>query len=108
MRNALKARHYLACIEGESQPVAVATMYYIPDQSIVTLQGAATLEAFRGKGIYSALLARRLDDARGDGMETAVSHANPNTSAPILARLGFEKVLDLVLYGYPPKEATTH
>ena len=101
MRNAVNARHYLAWIEGESQPVAVGTMYYIPDQPIVTLQGAATLEAFRGKGIYSALLARRLDDARRDGMETAVAHANPETSGPILARMGFEKVLDLGLYRYP-------
>lgn len=104
MYEALGAHHYLAYINGHEDPVSVASRFYYPGKSIVVLQGAATLDEFRGQGIYTSLMAHRLDDARADGIEVAVLQADTRTSAPICASLGFEKLIDMALYMYPASE----
>ena len=43
----------------------------------------------RGRGLYRALVARRLREAARDGIALATSHAQADSSAPILARMGF-------------------
>lgn len=100
MFNVLGARHYLAYLADVPEPVSVASMFYYPNTRIVALQGAATLPEFRGRGIYTSLMARRLDDARADNMQLAVMQAHSTTSAPIVANLGFEKLCDMVSYTY--------
>ena len=60
----------------------------------------ATLSEYRGKGVYTALMAKRLADARALGMEAAVLQADRTTSAPICANLGFEEVCSLDLYAW--------
>lgn len=101
MLEILNGRNYLAFIEGKSDPVGFANMFYYPGKPIAVLQGAATLEAYQGQGIYSALMARRLDDARADGIEVAVLQADLTTSAPICEKSGFEKWIDTAFYVYP-------
>jgi GNAT superfamily N-acetyltransferase len=44
--------------------------------------------AFRGRGIYRALVRARLAHAAAEGATLALVHAEP-TSSPILQRLGF-------------------
>lgn len=96
-------RVYLATLEGVNYPVGFASMVYVPDQPIVHLASAATLEGFRGHGIYTALVAQRLADANRDGAEAAIIHANRNTSAPICRKLGFEEIAGLEWFAWYPE-----
>ena len=98
----VKSRGYFAYAGGPS-PVAWSYLVYLPDSPIVLLGGAATLAESRGKGIYSALVKRRLEDARRDGREAAVIQADRDTSAPICARLGFRELCSLEVYAWSPE-----
>lgn len=93
-------RGYFAFVDGGAEPVAWSYLVYLPDSPIVLLGGAATLPEHRGRGIYSALVAKRLADARGDGRTAAVIQAVRSTSAPIAARLGFREVCGLEFYAW--------
>ncbi|MBZ0301924.1 MAG: GNAT family N-acetyltransferase [Anaerolineae bacterium] len=98
----LGGHNYLAFVEGEAKPVAVASMYYWPTRPIVALQGAATLDAFRGQGIYTALMAVRLRDAQQDGIQAAAMQSDRNTSAPICLKLGFREITSIAFYVWSP------
>lgn len=79
---------YLAIVDGEPAGVAACVWF---DASAYLL-GAIVREQFRRRGIYRALVAARLADARARGIVLATSHARVDTSAPQLARLGFHEV----------------
>jgi GNAT superfamily N-acetyltransferase len=96
----VKNRMYFAYLDGGSEPVAWSYLVYLPDSPIVLLGGAATVPEHRGRGIYSALVAKRLADARADGRTAAVIQAVRSTSAPIAAKLGFREVCGLELYAW--------
>jgi hypothetical protein len=98
----VRSRAYFAHIDGGT-PVAWSYLVYIPDSTTVLLGGAATVPEARGRGIYSALVKRRLDDARKDGREVAVIQADRDTSAPICARLGFRELCSLEVYAWSPE-----
>ena len=67
---------------------------------------SATLPDFRGYGIYTSLMARRLADAAQDGIEAAVIQAVRATSAPICRKLGFVEIMPMELYvGHRDSEA---
>jgi GNAT superfamily N-acetyltransferase len=103
----VKNRGYFAYVDGGDQPVGWSYLVYLPDSPIVLLGGAATLPEHRGRGIYSALVAKRLADARADGRRAAVIQAVRLTSAPLAARLGFREVCGLEFYeweGAPHQE----
>jgi predicted N-acetyltransferase YhbS len=93
---------YLAYVEEVEGPVAASFSVYIPGTRIVMLAGAATLPAHRGRGVYTSLVARRLEDAVARGCEAAVIQAVRTTSAPICAKLGFEELSALRLWMRPP------
>ena len=93
-------RHYLAFLEGVEGPVSVASMFPFPKSTVAVMQGAATLSEYRGNGVYTALMAKRLADARAMGMEAAVLQADRTTSAPICANLGFEEVCSIDIYAW--------
>ena len=65
---------------------------YGSDGETVYLHRASTLQPHRRTGVYSAILAWRLDRAVKDGKTTAVVVAERSTSAPILMRKGFREV----------------
>lgn len=94
----IKQRGYFAYVQGNDKPVAWSFLAYIPDSATVLLGGAATLEEYRGQGLYTALVARRLADARADGRTAAVVQADRNTSAPICAKLGFREICGLEIF----------
>jgi len=87
----------VASLDGD-QPVAWSYLVYLPDSPTVLLGGAATLEEYRGHGIYTALVARRLADARVDGRTAAVIQGDRKTSAPICAKLGFREICGLEMF----------
>jgi len=65
----------------------------------VYLFGTVVLPEFRGRGIYKALVARRIDDAaRGSNVTLVTSQARDHTSAPILERVGFRSVCTIDVF----------
>jgi len=103
----LRTRIYIAHLEGMETPVACAYATYYPEQPIALLSGGATLPAYRGRGVYKALLMRRLADIASDGVETVIVLADQRTSAPICAKAGFVKVCELPMYVWRPEKRTT-
>jgi GNAT superfamily N-acetyltransferase len=97
-------RAYLAFMKDIPEPVAYASMIYLPDQPIVVLYCAATLEPYRGRGVYTQLVARRLADAYKDGARAAVIQAVRNTSAPICQKLGFVELCGMDWYIWEPED----
>ena len=97
----IRARGYFAYLDSDA-PVAWSYLAYIPDSEIVLLGGAATVPEARGHGLYTALVKRRLDDARADGRTAAVIQADRMTSAPICAKLGFRELCSLEFYAWEP------
>ena len=93
----IKARPYVASL-GDDAIVAWAWLVYLPDSPTVLLGGAATLEEYRGHGLYTALVARRLADARADSRTSAVIQGDRRTSAPICAKLGFREICGLEIF----------
>ncbi len=96
----VRNRGYFAFVDRAPQPVGWSYLVYLPDSPIVLLGGAATLPEHRGRGIYSALVAKRLADARADGRSAAVIQAVRSTSAPIAAKLGFREICGLDFYAW--------
>lgn len=99
-----QARLYLAFLEGTRDPVGVADTVYLAGPKIAVLFSAGTLTEYRGRGIYTSLVARRLADARRDGMQAAVVQAVRTSSAPICRKLGFRELTNLDWYAWRPKK----
>ena len=78
--------------------MSVSSMFSPPNSSIAVMQGAATLTEYRGRGVYTAMVAKRLADARDMGKDTAVLQADRKTSAPVCVKLGFKEVCSIDFY----------
>jgi len=98
----LHRRVYLAFLPKVDEPVAYASTVHLPDQPVAVLFCAATAEAYRGRGIYTSLVARRLADAQRDGAQAAVIQAVRQTSAPICSKLGFKELGELAWFNWFP------
>jgi hypothetical protein len=79
-----------------SEVAAVGRLHTHPDSQFAGLYGGGTREAYRGRGLYRAVVARRARDAVQAGARYLRVDALP-TSQPILERLGFE----LLTYLWP-------
>ncbi len=79
------SRSYLALVDGAPVAHAGSTV----DGDALRLWDGAVVPAYRGRGAYRALVARRLRDARSTSADFALVKAVDDTSAPILKRLGF-------------------
>ncbi|GGW12837.1 hypothetical protein GCM10018980_06130 [Streptomyces capoamus] len=73
---------------ADGEPVAAARMELVPGTPFAGLWGGGTVEAWRGRGIYRALVAHRARAAAGRGYRYLHVDASA-MSRPILARLGF-------------------
>ncbi|MDQ2944319.1 MAG: GNAT family N-acetyltransferase, partial [Candidatus Dormibacteraeota bacterium] len=78
----------LATVNGEPAGSGGLALFP-PDGAAIT--GGSVRASFRGRGIYRALVAARLDIARRAGV-SGLAVWGGEMSAPILARLGFEAV----------------
>lgn len=81
-------RVLLATIDGESAGSASITLY--PPRGAM-INGGSVRPRFRGRGVYRALVAARLEIARREGAAGLAVWAGP-MSAPTLSRLGFQPV----------------
>ena len=77
----------------DGQPASIGRLYTHADSHFGGLYGGATLERFRGRGLYRAVVAARARDARDFGARYLSVDALP-TSRPILERLGFIHLTD--------------
>lgn len=82
--------------------VAVGNAALIVGRDHGYLIGGLVLPEARGQGIYRALVAARMAALAALGVEYAVTHAVATTSAPILARLGFEALYPSTVWSLPP------
>ncbi len=97
-----RARNYFAYVDGVDEPIGTGSSLCDPNDPIVILAGSAVLEEHRGKGAYRALVRRRFEDAKHEGLEAAAIQAVRSTSAPICSSLGFEEVCAQSLYTWSP------
>jgi len=63
------------------------------------LVSAAVRPELRGRGVYRAMIAHRLARIRERGLAWATMVANPDTSAPVCKRLGFEVACEVRVLG---------
>jgi hypothetical protein len=79
---------FLAEVDG--RPAGVGRSVYA-DRGVFLIAGSVAAWA-RGRGVYRALVRARWDDAVARRTPGLVTEAMPDTSYPILKRLGFEDV----------------
>jgi hypothetical protein len=85
-------RGYVAYADS-GEPVSIGRLYTHPRSVFGGLYGGATLQAFRGRGYYKAMVAARARDAAAAGVRYLSVDARP-TSRPILEKIGFVRVTD--------------
>ncbi|MFG2111725.1 GNAT family N-acetyltransferase [Streptomyces sp. NPDC048718] len=81
----------------DGEPVSAARLELPPDSDFAGLCGGGTVEAWRGRGIYRALVAHRARVAAARGYRYLQVDAR-DTSRPILRRLGFEALTTTTPY----------
>lgn len=83
-----------------------ACSLFVPGKTTAAamLSGAVVRRAFRNRGIYRAMLARRIDFARGNNCRIAFVEAGAE-SYPIVAKLGFLECGTLRQYTWSPPAA---
>jgi GNAT superfamily N-acetyltransferase len=94
---AQRQRYVVAHLDGV--PAGAAGMFLL--ERSVMLQGGVVLPAYRRRGVYAAMVHARLALAARLGRGLAISHARGDTSAPILAALGFDTVAHFRSYSDP-------
>lgn len=77
---------YVAYVDGI--PAATAWTYFYPDSPFAGLWGGSTVASYRRQGLYSALLAARVQEAIERGKRYLIIDAS-DMSRPIVARHGF-------------------
>ena len=82
-------------------PVSAARMEIVPGTRFAGLWGGGTVEAWRGRGIYRALVAHRARAAVSRGYRYLQVDAS-GQSRPILERLGFQPLTTTTPYVYVP------
>jgi len=97
-------RIFAAHTTDSNRIIACAYLTYYPDVPIALMGGAATLEEYRGRGLYTALMAHRLAAARRDNIEAVIVLADSTTSGPICKKIGFKKACDVHVYVWDVNE----
>jgi GNAT superfamily N-acetyltransferase len=90
-----------AAVAGEL-PVSVGWVRHRPGETFGSLWGGSTLPEWRGKGIYSALVALRARAAHQQGCRWLTVDCSP-MSLPILERRGFQRLSTTTPYVWSPK-----
>jgi GNAT superfamily N-acetyltransferase len=85
------------------QPVSAARMELVPGTRFAGLWGGGTVEGWRGRGVYRALVAHRARAAVERGYRYLQVDAS-SQSRPILERLGFAPLTTTTPYTYVPEQ----
>ncbi len=87
--------------EAGGEVVSAGWLTYQPGTDFAGLWGGSTLEQWRGRGIYRALVARRAQYALERGVRYLQVDASDD-SRPILERLGFRAITTTTPYVWTP------
>jgi len=79
---------HVAYLDGK--PVSYGRLEFLVGSPFASLWAGATLPEARGRGVYTSVVASRLQEAKTRGCEYITVDADPNTSMPILHKLGFQ------------------
>lgn len=93
---------YAAALDDSDTPVGVGYLSYIGDGPATLLRVSSTLEEHRGRGIYHALVRRRLHEAALRGRTQVYVHAYSKESQQVLGTLGFQNAGTLQLHRWRP------
>lgn len=83
-------------------PVSTARVTFTPDSDFAGLWGGSTHPDYRGRGLYTSLVAARAQEARRRGRRYLVVDAG-QMSAPILRHLGFKEITTARAYTRRPQ-----
>jgi GNAT superfamily N-acetyltransferase len=86
-----RTSRFVATDDASGRPVASAGMNLYPRLRFGFLWAGGTVPEARGRGAYSALVAARVAHARTLGFRYVGLYARLGSSAPIVARQGFER-----------------
>lgn len=89
---------------GDGSVVCAAWVRFHDGTDFASLWGGSTLEEYRRRGIYKALVARRADEAGERGFRFLQVDASPD-SRPILERLGLRTLTSTTPYVWAPPTA---
>lgn len=73
-----------------NKPIGHAGYRFSDDGVAMYLAGSGVLPEYRNRGIYRALLAKRMELTRANNAKYIVTQARKDNSEPILRKLGFE------------------
>ena len=91
--------------EAGGEVVAAAWVRFRTGSSFATLHGGSTLPAWRGRGIYRALVAERARLAVERGYRHLLVDAS-DASRPILERLGFVAITTTTPFIWTPPQSS--
>jgi GNAT superfamily N-acetyltransferase len=74
---------------ADDEPACVGWIYFPPESQFANLRGGSTLPAYRRRGLYTAILAVRVQEALQRGRRYLVIDTSP-MSRPIVAHQGFQ------------------
>jgi GNAT superfamily N-acetyltransferase len=100
LREAPELIQMVVAMAGD-EPVSAARVEFTPGTDFAGLWGGGTVPAWRGRGIFRALVAYRAGLAAARGYRYLQVDALP-ASRPILQRLGFERVAATTPYVWRP------
>lgn len=84
--------------QADGQPASAAWVYFPKNSQFASLWGGSTLNDFRNRGLYTALLAVRAQEARTRQVRYLTVDAS-EMSRPILEKFGFT----MMAYSYSCK-----
>ncbi|GAB3121804.1 GNAT family N-acetyltransferase [Streptomyces calidiresistens] len=87
------------------RPVGAARIEFAPGRDFAGLWGGGVVGGFRGRGLYRDMVAHRARLAAARGVRLLLVDALP-TSAPILRRLGFERLGTTTPYLRAPRNVS--
>lgn len=90
-------RTALFCAYEGDRPIGTGWIEFPAGCSFADLHGGAVLPEHRGRGIYSAIHAARVAEAKSRGVAYLAADATP-MSSPLLLRKGFRHVCDTTPY----------
>jgi len=96
-----RVRRVVATDTETGQPLSAGGLNLFPDLGAAFLWGGGTVPEGRGRGAYRAVVDARLAAAAAAGCRLVGVYARHETSAPILAALGFERHGPLVSWARP-------
>lgn len=102
-RPGARVSRYVVSDLHTGEPICAAGMNLYPDLQFGFLWAGGTVPEARGRGAYSAVVAARIAHARDLGFERVGLYARTSTSAPIVAKQGFEAGGRMVYWGRPPQ-----